>query len=375
MSHCSAEGLRDREDLVGDRDSPAVLDMWSLRVVLATLVGGLDQRQQEAVAYLTEENRILRSHLRGRIRLTDAERRRLAVPGHRLGRRRLRDVATIVTPDTILRWHRQLIARKWTYATRRGGRLQVLAEIRRLVVRMAEENPTWGYTRIVGALKNVGHRVSRSTIARILKAHGISPVPERPTSWQTFLHAHWGAIAGADFFTTEVWTWRGLVTYYTVFVIDLASRRVQILGSTPWPTDLFMRQVCRTLTAADEGLLVGHRVLICDRDAKWSAPVRARLGEAGIRVVQTPYQAPNANAYAERFVRSIKHECLNRVIPLGERHLRRTIAQYVEHYHRERNHQGLDNALIDDRTHWPMGKRIRRRPRLGGLLNYYERAA
>jgi transposase InsO family protein len=250
----------------------------------------------------------------------------------------------------------------------------VLAEIRRLVVRMADENPTWGYTRILGALKNVGHRVSRSTIARILKTHGMPPAPERPTSWQTFLRAHWGAIAGADFFSTEVWTW-GLVTFYTVFVIDLASRRVQIVGSTPFPNDLFMRQVCRTVTAADEGLLVGHRVLICDRDAKWSAPVRARLEEAAIRVVQTPYQAPNANAYAERFVRSIKQECLNRVIPFGERHLRRTIAEYVEHYHRERNHQGIDNELIEGAPARDHVGRIRRRPRLGGLLNYYARAA
>jgi putative transposase len=136
-----------------------------------------------------------------------------------------------------------------------------------------------------------------------------------------------------------------------------------------------MRQVCRTLTAAEEGLLVQHRVLLCDRDTKWSAPVRARLEEAGIHVVQTPYRAPNANAHAERFVRSIKQECLHRLIPFGERHLRRTIAQYVEHYHRERNHQGLDNALIDAGTHEPTGQRIRRRPRLGGLLNYYERAA
>ena len=347
----------------------------SFRLLLATLVGWLDRRQQDTVAYLIEENRILRGHVRGRIRLTDKERRRLAVHGHRLGRRRLRDVATIVTPDTILRWHRQLIARKWTYAKRRGGRPGVLAEIRRLAVRMAEENPTWGYTRILGALKNVGHRVSRSSIARILKAHGIPPVPERPTSWQVFLRAHWGAIAGADFFTTEVWTWRGLVTYYTVFVIDLASRRVQIVGSTPHPHEVFMQQVVRTLTAADEGLLVQHRLLICDRDTKWSAPVRARLGEAGIRVVLTPYRAPNANAYAERFVRSIKEECLDRVIPFGERHLRRTIAEYVEHYHRERNHQGIENVLIAGAPATSTVGRIRRRPRLGGLLNYYDRAA
>ena len=203
-------------------------------------------------------------------------------------------VATIVTPDTILRWHRQLVDRKWTYARRRASRSGVLAEIRRLVVRLAEENPTWGYTRIRGALQNVGHRVSRSTIARILKTHGIPPVPDRPMSWQTFLRAHWGAIAGADFFTTEVWTWRGLVTYYTVFALDLASRRVHLIGSTPHPDDRFMRQVARTLAAADDGVLREGRALICDRDAKWSAAVRQRLTESGIRVVQTPYQAPNA---------------------------------------------------------------------------------
>jgi hypothetical protein len=125
----------------------------------------------------------------------------------------------------------------------------------------------------------------------MLKGHGLAPVPERPTSWQTFLRAHWGAIAGADFFTTEVWTWRGLVTYYTVFAIDLASRRVQIVASSPHPNDLFMRQVSRTLTAHD-GPLGDHRVLICDRDQKWSQAVRQLLADAGVHVVQTPFQAP-----------------------------------------------------------------------------------
>jgi putative transposase len=234
--------------------------------------------------------------------------------------------------------------------------------------------PTRRYTRIQGALKNVGHRVGRSTIARILKAAGVPPQPERPTSWQTFLRAHWGVIAGADFFTTEVWTWRGLVTYYTVFVIDLASRREHILGSTPHPHELFMRQVGRTLTTADDGLLRAHRVLICDR-AKWSGEVRRLLSDGGIRVVQTPWRAPNANAHAERFVRSIKHECLDRVIPLGERHFQQTVSEYVVHYHHERNHQGLDNKLIEGIVPNRGQGRIRRRPRLGGLLNYYERAA
>jgi transposase InsO family protein len=204
--------------------------------------------------------------------------------------------------------------------------------------------------------------------------HGVSAVLARPTSWQTFLRAHWGTIAGADFFTTEVWTWRGLATYDTVLVIDLASRRVQIVGSTPHPNDFFMCHVGRTLTGPD-GLLSDHRVLICDRDRKWSRDVRRLLGDAGVDVVQAPFQAPNANAYAERFVRSIKHECLDRMVPLGERHFRRALKAFVDHYHRERNHQGLENRLIDGRATGQREGGIHRRRRLGGLLNYYERAA
>jgi hypothetical protein len=210
-----------------------VIDLVALQMMLGVLTGWLDRRERESIAYLIEENRLLQRQLGGRrLRLTDDDRRWLAARAYRVGRAALREIATIVTSDTMLRWHRELIARKWTYA-RRSGRRGVLLEIRQLVVRMATDNPTWGYTRMQGALQNVGHRVGRSTIRRILKAAGLPPVPQRPTSWQMFLRAHWGAIAGADFFTTEVWTWRGLVTYYTMFVIDLASRRVQILGSTP----------------------------------------------------------------------------------------------------------------------------------------------
>ena len=344
-------------------------------MVLGVLIGWLDRREREAVAYLIEENRLLRRQLgTRRPRLTDDDRRRLAARAYRVGRAALREIAMIATPDTLLRWHRQLIARKWTYA-RRPGRRGVLVEIRRLVVRMAEENPTWGYTRIQGALTNVGHRVGRSTIRRILKAAGLRPVPQRPTSWQTFLNAHWGVIAGADFFTTEVWTWQGLVTYYTVFVIDLASRRVCILGSTPHPEALFMQQIVRTLTMADASVVGARRMLICDRDRKWSRDVRRVLEEAGIHVVLTPERAPNANAYAERFVRSMKEECLDRIIPIGERHFRGAIAEYVEHYHQERNHQGLGNRLIAGTPAIDMTSRVQRRPRLGGLLSFYRRAA
>ena len=221
----------------------------------------------------------------------------------------------------------------------------------------------------------MGHRVARTTIAKILKDAGLPPTPDRPTSWRTFLRAHWPELRASDFFTTEVWTVRGLVTYYTLFVIELESRRVHIVGSTPHPDDAFMLQGMRHLTDDIDGGLHPCSVLICDRDRKWSRPVLAFLRSAGVQVVQTPVRAPNCNAHAERFVRSIKFECLRRLIPLGERHLRRAIREYVAHYHHERNHQGLDNELIV-RSALPCGAgTVRRAQRLGGLLNFYHRAA
>jgi putative transposase len=207
----------------------------------------------------------------------------------------------------------------------------------------------------------------------ILKAQGLAPVHAGPTSWQTFLRAHWGAVAGADFFTTEVWTWRGLATYYTVFVIDLASRRVQIVGSTPHPDGLFMRQVSRTLTATD-GLLSAHRVLICDRDAKWSEDVRQLLDDAGVRLVRTPYRRPMRMPTPAGSSGRSCTECLNRMVPWASttsdgpsRSLSiTTIASAI-----------TKNSRID-LAMGAAGRReggIHRRPRLGGLLNYYERAA
>jgi len=160
-----------------------------------------------------------------------------------------------------------------------------------------------------------------------------------------------------------------------VFVIDLASRRVQILGSTPHPEAVFMQQTVRTLTMVEDPSVYVPHILICDRDRKWSGDVRRQLRDAGIHVVFAPARAPNANAFAERFVRSIKEECLDRLIPIGDRHFRRAVTEYVEHYHGERNHQGLDNRLIAGPPAINLTSRVRRRPRLGGLLNFYERVA
>jgi putative transposase len=250
-----------------------------------------------------------------------------------------------------------------------------MKEVSSLILRMVTDNPAWGYSRIQGALKNLGHRVARSTVAKVLKDKGIPPAPGRPSSWRTFLRAHWSEIAGADFFTTEVWTPRGLVTYYTLFVIDLRSRRVHIVGSTPNPHAAFMAQAARRLTDAVDGFLVDHRVLVCDRDGKWTEGFRAIIEGSGMRIVLTPSQGPNANAYAERFVRSVRAECLDRLILFGERRLIRVLDEFVAHYHGERNHQGLGNDLITPEPRPLAGTHVRCRERLGGLLRYYHRAA
>ncbi len=352
------------------------VDVYPLQVLLVTLAGWVNRHQQHVIEYLVEENRVLKEQMKGRrLQLSDDQRCRLAAKGRRLGRRLLSQVATIVTPDTILRWHRQLIARKWTFQPKRAGRPGTRHEISSLIVRMATENPAWGYTRIQGALKNLGHRVARSTVAKVLKAHGIPPAPDRPSSWRTFLRAHWGAIAGADFLTSEVWTLRGLVTYYTPFLVDLRSRRVHVTGSTPTPDAWFMAQAARRLIDPVDGFLGGHRILICDRDTKWTEGFRRIVEGVGVRIVLTPFQAPNANAYAERFVRSIRQECLDRLILFGERRLLRALDEFVAHYHGERNHQGLGNELIMPATRPLHGIHVRCRERLGGLLRYYHHSA
>jgi len=340
------------------------------------LCGWLQREQQDMIAFLREGNRVLKARLAGqRLRLNDSERRRLGELGHRLGRQLLASVVTIVTPDTILRWHRELVARKWTYGSAGGSRVGLRARIQALVVRMAMENPTWAYTRIQGALQNLGHHVGRSTVARILKTAGIPPGRERPMTWRTFVRAHWPALVAADFFTTEVWTARGLVTYYTAFVIELQTRRVHVLGSTLRPDNDFVVQAVRGLLAEAGNLLDEGRILICDRDPKWTHAMEALLTAAGVRVVRAPAAAPNCNAHAERFVRSIKEECLERIVPIGEWHLRRAIREFVAHYHAERNHQGIGNALIDRPPSQGVTGAVRRRQRVGGILNFYYRPA
>jgi transposase InsO family protein len=341
--------------------------------------GWVNRHQQMVIDYLLEENRVLREIRKGkRIRLNDNQRRRLAMKGKILGRRLLFKFATIVTPDTLLAWHRKLIAVKWTYPRKGPGRPPVMKKITDLVVRMATENHSWGYDRIQGALKNLGHKVAPTTIANILKRHGIEPAPERRkrTTWKTFLKSHWETFAAADFFTVEVWTLGGLVTLYVLFVIKLSTREVHIAGITHTPDEPFMKQVARNLTDSVDGFLRGHRFLIIDRDGKYCPAFIDLIKDAGTRPVRCPAKAPNCNAFAERFVRSIKYECLNKMIFFGVGSLDRAIRSYLEHYHGERNHQGLENEIISP-EHALLSKDgdVQCRERLGGLLRFYFRQA
>jgi putative transposase len=353
-----------------------------LHVLIAMVTGWIQRHQQQVITYLQEENRILKAQLGGRrLRLTDTERRRLAALAHPLGRTRLEEVATIATPDTLLRWYHRLIAQKFDGSKQRRqcGRPRIAEEVEQLIVRMAEENPTWGYRRIQGTLANLGHRIDKITVRNILRRHYMDPAPQRRKagmSWAQFLRLHWEVLAATDFFTVEVATWHGLVTYYVLVVMDLATRRAQVAGITPHPTAAFMQQCARQLTDPFDGFLMGKRYLIHDRDTKFTPAFAGLLKDSGVEPIVLPPRSPNLNAHCERFVRSIKEEALDRLVMLGEPALSYVIHQYAAHYHTERNHQGLDNQLIA-REGGVGGQtgHVVRRARLGGLLSYYHREA
>jgi putative transposase len=349
-----------------------------LHVLIAMVAGWLQRHQQQVITYLLAENRVLKAQLGGRrLRLTDTERRRLAALAHPLGRQRLKEVATLVTPETLLRWYQRLIAQKFdgSQPRRQLGRPRVAEEVEQLVVRMAEENPTWGYRRIQGALANLGHTIDKLTVRNILRRHHMEPAPQRRKagmSWAQFLQLHWEVLAATDFFTVEVATWHGLVTYYVLVVMELATRRVQVAGITPHPTAAFMQQCARQLTDPFDGFLLGKRYLIHDRDTKFTQAFDTLLKDSRVEPILLPPRSPNLNAHCERFVRSIKEEALDRLLMLGERSLHYVIHQYLAHYLTERNHQGLHNQLIvrDEAVGCHTGHVVRRE-RLGGLLNYY----
>jgi transposase InsO family protein len=348
-------------------------------LAVSILAGFLNRCQQDAIDYLREENRVLREMLGGRrLRLTDAQRKRLAIRGKALGRALLKGIATLIEPDTILDWHRRLVAKKWTYASGAHGNAEAMKSITKHVVRMARENLTWGYDKIQGALKNLGHIVCPNTIKAVLRRNGITPAPDRGrrTPWKTFLKAHARSIFAADFFATEVWAMRGLVTHYTLIVIHHATRAVRIVGTTVHSGELFMDQIAQLLTDPLDGFLRHARFLIIDLDSIFTASFQSVLKEAGIRILLSPASAPNCNALAEMSTKSIEDECFDRMIPLGTDSLLRALREYELHYRHDRAHQAVGNGIIEPEpgAGATVGA-VARRERLGGLLSDYDRRA
>jgi len=348
---------------------------------LAYVTGLVNQQLLLQNEYLIAENRILRAHLPTRLRLSDPQRATLAEIGKRLGRKALEQVACVAKPDTILAWYRKLVAQKFDGSGQRSypGRPPVKHQIVELMVQMARENSSWGYDRIVGALANLGHVVSDQTVGNILRRHGLAPAPKRSqnTSWKEFIASHMAVLAGVDFFTVEVPTWQGLATSYVLFFLHLETRRVNLAGITWHPTESWMEQMARNAIDKASGYLRKHRYVLHDRDTKFCASFRAMLATGNVKCLALPPRSPNLNAFVERWLRSVKRECLSRLILFGEGSLRRALTEFLEHYHAERNHQGKGNVLLFPSTGpQPVsGSTVHRQQRLGGLLNYYGRAA
>jgi putative transposase len=279
----------------------------------------------------------------------------------------------IVTPHTLLRWHRELVRRKWAQPRRSPGRPAMDDRVRQLVLRFARENPRWGYPRIAGELLKLGLRVSPSTVRRMLLAARLRPAPRRSgLSWREFLRQQAGSMLACDFFTIETISLR---RFYVLFFIELESRRVHLAGCTTNPTGAWVTQQARNLSFT--GVFERIRFLIHDRDSKFSAAFDEVFRSEGIDVIHTPIRAPQANAFAERFVRTIRAECLDWLLIIGRRHLERVLRVYAAHYNRERPHRALALEPPESATtiRRPTVGAIERRDKLGGLIHEYHRAA
>ena len=351
------------------------------KTLLAYISGSVDEELRLRNEYLAAENRIIRNQIDRRVQLTDVERRTLAEIGKQLGKQALEEIATIVKPDTILAWHRQLVAQKFDGSEQKKsvGRPRVDKEIEDKVVEMAQENRSWGYDRIAGALAELGYEISDQTVGNILKRRGLPTAPERKqtTTWRDFIRTHMDMLWATDFFSAEVWTLGGLVTFYLLFFIKLDTREVRLAEITAHPNEAWMMQVARNATMDEWGFLKPGQYLIHDRDSKFCVAFQQLLDDAGVKRVVLPPRSPWLNGYAERWVKSVKEEALSRVILFGESSLRHVLSEYIEHYHTERCHQGLGNVIPFPNSR-PANDRegpIECRERLGGLLKYYYRKA
>ena len=326
-----------------------------MAMFLMMLAGWINREQQHMIDYLKEENSILKSELlkatgKKRIILNDHQRRRLAVLAKKLTTKALSNICAAFSPSTIMLWHRKLVAKKYDGSQNRGkgGRPRISDYLKQLIIDMAKDNKHLGGKTLHGYLKYLGVKVSPSTINRVLREHGIEPNPNRPekTTWNEFIKREWESLAAIDFFTTEIYTIKGLVRYMVLVVIDYKTRKVEIAGIIPQAYGDWMSQMARNLTDPIDGFLKDKKYLIHDRDPLFTKEFRAILRAGGVKPVKTTVASPNLNPFVERFVRSIKSECLNKMLIFGERHLRYVVHEYMEHYHTERPHQGIGNNII-----------------------------
>ena len=315
-----------------------------------------------------------RQHPRPRLQPTD--RALLAALSRLLPRARW--AVFLVRPETLLRWHRRMVRRRWTYPTIRKGRPPISEQVQQLGVQLARENPRWGYQRIHGELLRLGVRVSASSIRRVLRAHGLDPAPRRvPTSWRSFLRQQATGIVACDFFTVDtIWLRR----LYVLFVIELASRRVHLAGVTAHPTGWWVAQQARNLVSVLGDQAIACRFLIRDRDAKFTRAFDEVWRSTGTEIIRTPVQAPNANAVAERWIGTVRRECLDHLLIVSCQHLARVLRVYVEHYNQRRPHRSLGHispvaSVVAEPGSGPILCRLHRRDLLGGLIHEYEPAA
>ena len=336
---------------------------------------------QKSIDYLIEENRVLREQLKSktgckRIVLTNAQRRRLAVKGFAIGKHGLKQITDLFQPSTILGWYRKLVAQKYNGAPyrRKSGRPRVDQEVIEKVLWLTKRNYNWGYDRIRNTLVYLGFEVSRSTVKRILDDNGIFPEPEKHRSlrWKEFISSHMDVMVATDFFSVELLTKRGLIRCMVLFFIDIGTRKVEISGVKVDPDGKWMKQVARNITDFESGFLKDKRYLIHDRDPLFTKEFDEIVESSGVEIIKMPPFVPDMNPYAEKWVQSLKFECLNKIIFTNQTQLEYAVSEFVTHYHRERPHMALDRKIIDPYPQDPDGEIVEFQ-RLGGLLRSYRR--
>jgi putative transposase len=340
-----------------------------------TLLPQSDSVKNSEILVLRHQIAVLQRQVRSP-RLSWADRAIMAGLTRRLPTAHRHQLALIVTPRTLLRWHADLVRRHWTYPRRAPGRPRTGSVIRRLALEMARDNPTWGYRRICGELAGLGYKIGPSTIWEILKAARIDPAPQRAAaSWKQFLPAQAKTIAAVDFFHVDTVF---LGRLYVLFVIEHHNRRVHLVGVTAHPTAAWTMQQARNVLMDFGERTEGLKFLIRDRDAKYTSAFDAVFTATGMRIITTPAQAPRANAICERWIASARRECTDRILIADRRHLHHVLSEYVDYYNTHRPHRALSQKPPDGRTHAAVADdnaRVLRRDRLGGLLHEYSQVA